>query len=340
MAFFFDGLDDEDDDVIAVDPVEPKSQVHLSADIVPGTLLTPGILEVSQGMPNSFQPIPTVSPSSTKTSATTKIPSVSRESSKDTLVTRDTPEEMDLEPVKKDTKGPGKQSSKESGATTRGTPERLEPVKKGVKGSGGKQSSKGSTTTKDVPGQVDPGPVEKTVESSQPEDPLKDVAVIIDEPELPSKASVKKKPSAFDAIREDMVTLNLDIKVGRQKQSLDEQERSRRFEALKLQKTKNEGEKLMQSEWSERLLKNKRAKLEEEDDQSDNHSTTSHRSVQSVSERDWPEHWKTMSNFKNAVKVDPVLQEKWKDRPNFKAFRKVRTVVHVWEEWTFEMSRC
>jgi hypothetical protein len=96
----------------------------------------------------------------------------------------------------------------------------------------------------------------------------------------------------------------------------------------------------MQSEWSERLLKNKRAKLEEEDDQSDNHSTTSHRSVQSVSERDWPEHWKTMSNFKNAVKVDPVLQEKWKDRPNFKAFRKVRTVVHVWEEWTFEMSRC
>ncbi|KAF9944024.1 hypothetical protein BGZ65_012787, partial [Modicella reniformis] len=135
----------------------------------------------------------------------------------------------------------------------------------------------------------------------------------------------RKKPKPFDAIREDMMALKLDVKVGRQKERLDEKERLRQLETQRLrEKSKTDSHKLMQSEWSEGLLiKNKRRKFVEEQNSSpsDNRSISS-QDLQDANDKDWPEHWKKLPNFKNAVEIDPVMQAKWKNRPNFKVFRK------------------
>lgn len=199
-------------------------------------------------------------------------------------------------------------------------------------------TSKGSkdTTIKDVPEQMDMQPADKSAKGHPriPEliDPINSAADNGSGPSSQrsssqiSSANPRKKLSTFDPIREDMETLKLDIKVERQKETLDEIERLQRLEILRLQKkAKGDAHKLMQSEWSERLLaKSKRPKLSDEQDldKSDNASTSSHISHVSSSEQDWPEHWKKMSNFKIVTKADPIMQEKWKDRPNFKTFRK------------------
>ncbi|KAF9425056.1 Prohibitin-1, subunit of the prohibitin complex (Phb1p-Phb2p) [Podila epigama] len=172
-----------------------------------------------------------------------------------------------------------------------------------------------------------------------------------------SLATRKKKPSAFDAVREDMIALNLDRKVGRQKENLDELERGRLLE-LQRQGARNEkiSTGIMQSERTELLLaKNKRRKLREDseagtaegeegqvrnqtslepDDNSaeqqfDKSKVKTEEAMASLYIQDsdiktegWPERWKALPNFKTRPVVDPVLQEKWKNVPNYKTFRK------------------
>ncbi|KAG0225926.1 hypothetical protein BGW41_004459 [Actinomortierella wolfii] len=116
------------------------------------------------------------------------------------------------------------------------------------------------------------------------------------------------------------------------------------------EQTKKQSKALMTSVFNERLLdKGKRRKLlmeseiKKENEQDSivtslskdlTSSSPLHQHISRVGERvaslslqgqdhpDWPEHWKKMSNFKTRPPVDPVLIEKWKGRPNFKAFRK------------------
>ncbi|KAF9189053.1 hypothetical protein BGZ51_000162 [Haplosporangium sp. Z 767] len=135
----------------------------------------------------------------------------------------------------------------------------------------------------------------------------------------------KKKSSAFDAIRGDMMALKLDIKLGRQKESQDEQERLRRLEALRQEeKSKKEKSKIMQSARSEFLVaKSKRRKFTEDQASQDHAEPSASLLILDASDKDdWPERWRSLPNFKNITPIDPILQEKWKSVPNFKAFRK------------------
>lgn len=147
----------------------------------------------------------------------------------------------------------------------------------------------------------------------------------------------KKKPTAYDAVREDMVALNLDRKVGRQKENLDEAERGKRLEAQRDEaKNKSLTTGLMQSERSDALLaKHKRRKLIESPSQTGNspespsehikpESLASLQILDDIKREDWPERWKALPNFKTRPVVNPVLQAKWKNVPNYKTFRKVR----------------
>ncbi|KAG0369791.1 hypothetical protein BC939DRAFT_504085 [Gamsiella multidivaricata] len=145
-------------------------------------------------------------------------------------------------------------------------------------------------------------------------------------PSTSAKGS-RKKPSSFDAVREDMVALKLNVKVGRQKDNLDEQERLRRLEAQRLlERSKGEESKLMQSEWSEALLaKSKRRRIKEEQDQTPqgslatepsqepDHQSVSVRILEAADQKNWPERWKNLPNFKDRTEVDTVLHEKWKN---------------------------
>ncbi|ORZ08784.1 hypothetical protein BCR41DRAFT_399051 [Lobosporangium transversale] len=126
----------------------------------------------------------------------------------------------------------------------------------------------------------------------------------------PSSSS-RRKPSTFDGVREDMMALKLDTKVGRQKDFIDEKERQKLLEVQRLdEKAKGDRSKLMQSEWSENLTKSKRRKLgkKKEGDPPDSLEVsrgTSREdrsaSIQILSEadkKDWSERWKSMPNFK------------------------------------------
>ncbi|KAG0254868.1 hypothetical protein BG011_005462 [Mortierella polycephala] len=135
----------------------------------------------------------------------------------------------------------------------------------------------------------------------------------------------KKKSSAFDAIRGDMMALKLDIKLGRQKESQDEQERLRRLEFQREEeKSKNAKSKIMQSARSEFLVaKNKRRKFTEDQASQGLAEPSASLLILDASDKDdWPERWRTLPNFKNVTPIDPILQEKWKSVHNFKAFRK------------------
>ncbi|KAG0290430.1 hypothetical protein BGZ96_006090 [Linnemannia gamsii] len=151
-------------------------------------------------------------------------------------------------------------------------------------------------------------------------------------PSTRGAAGKKKKPTSFDVIRDDMVALNLDIKLERQIQNMEERERWRRLTP----QTKSDSDKMMQWERSAALnTKSKRRKMVEKQDQQAQGSKSiepqtgsQHRNdddVQILDEadrKDWPERWKTMPNFKNFSGPSLDLQEKWKNVPNFKAFRK------------------
>ncbi|KAF9981550.1 hypothetical protein BGZ75_007096 [Mortierella antarctica] len=133
----------------------------------------------------------------------------------------------------------------------------------------------------------------------------------------------RRKPSKFDAIRDDMVALKLDVKVGRQKDQLEEREKWARRQ---VDKPKETSTKIMQSQRSELVLaKNKRRKMGEDVSHGGALSELSlaeDRTVSEVDQKDWPEHWKRLPNFKHSAKVNLVAQAKWQNLPNFKTFRK------------------
>ncbi|KAF9572758.1 hypothetical protein EC968_009486 [Mortierella alpina] len=133
----------------------------------------------------------------------------------------------------------------------------------------------------------------------------------------------RKKPSKFDAIRDDMVALKLDVKVGRQKDHLEERER---WAQRQPDKAKEASTKIMQSQKTELVLaKNKRQKMSEgvsQDGALSELSLAKNGTLSEVDKKDWPEHWKRLPNFKHSTKVNLVAQAKWQDVPNFKTFRK------------------
>ncbi|KAG0377311.1 hypothetical protein BGX24_006333 [Mortierella sp. AD032] len=154
-------------------------------------------------------------------------------------------------------------------------------------------------------------------------------------------AGKKKKTTSFDMIRDDMVALNLDVKLERQIQYLEEQERAKRLSTI--QTKASEDSKVMQWERSATLnTKSKRRKMVEEQEKqekqdqgrtrgqgSKNTAGAGSRSatpevqiLDEADQKDWPERWKRMANFKNFSEPSPDLKEKWKNVPNFKAFRK------------------
>ncbi|KAF8939937.1 hypothetical protein BGZ58_008323 [Dissophora ornata] len=150
-----------------------------------------------------------------------------------------------------------------------------------------------------------------------------------------ASGSKKKKSSAFDGVREDMAALKLDIKLGRQMGNLEEEQRLRRLEAQRQEGSKGDKSKIMQSEWSEQLVtKSKRRKLAERQTLGDledlnasprlssEDQSGSVQILETPDQKNWPERWKKLPNFKSRAGVNSVLQEKWKDLPNYKAFRK------------------
>ncbi|KAF9286891.1 hypothetical protein BGZ74_001206 [Mortierella antarctica] len=183
-----------------------------------------------------------------------------------------------------------------------------------------------------------------TVESSEKLDEIKKEPQSVVPAEMLSQASqllkeavlTKKKKTAYESVREDMIALNLDRKVGRQKENLDEMERGKRLEAQREEaRNKSLTTGLMQSERSDTLLaKHKRRKLIEspESSQAGNsfvepceikpEASASLQILDDIKREDWPERWKVLPNFKTRPVITPALQEKWKNVPNYKTFRK------------------
>ncbi|KAF9333835.1 hypothetical protein BG006_003117 [Podila minutissima] len=153
---------------------------------------------------------------------------------------------------------------------------------------------------------------------------------------LKEAVSTKKKKTAYESVREDMIALNLDRKVGRQKENLDEVERGKRLEAQREEaRNKSLTTGLMQSERSDTLLaKHKRRKLIESPESSQGgnsvvepceikpEASASLHILDDIKREDWPERWKVLPNFKTRPVITPALQEKWKNVPNYKTFRK------------------
>ncbi|KAG0088365.1 hypothetical protein BGZ93_008308 [Podila epicladia] len=183
-----------------------------------------------------------------------------------------------------------------------------------------------------------------TVESSEKQDEIKKEPQSVVPSEMLSLASQllkeavssKKKKTAYESVREDMIALNLDRKVGRQKENLDEVERGKRLEAQREEaRNKSLTTGLMRSERSDTLLaKHKRRKLIESPElsQAGNsfvepgeiipEASASLQILDDIKQEDWPERWKALPNFKTRLVVTPDLQEKWKNVPNYKTFRK------------------
>ncbi|KAF9129445.1 hypothetical protein BGW39_004169 [Mortierella sp. 14UC] len=156
-------------------------------------------------------------------------------------------------------------------------------------------------------------------------------------------AGKKKKPTSFDVVRDDMVALNLDVKLERQIHDLEEQERWKRL--VTTQTKSSDANKVMQWERSAALnTKSKRRKMVEEQGkqqrpdqrrgrgQGSKHAagagsrsaTPEVQILDEADQKDWPERWKRMANFKIISEPSPDLKEKWKNVPNFKAFRKAK----------------
>jgi len=166
-----------------------------------------------------------------------------------------------------------------------------------------------------------------------------------------SRSGKNSKHTTFEAIRGDMEGLKLDVKISRQKDNIDEQQKLLRVGAHRQRGATTEGGEsgLMQSERSDQLLaKNKRQKLLGNPSQSQGESlstadvdplsqnlgladrSASVHILEEADRKDWPQQWKERPNFKTRAVVDPVLEAKWKERPNFKTFRKVREQVFTW----------
>ncbi|KAF9438430.1 hypothetical protein BGZ76_007954 [Entomortierella beljakovae] len=155
---------------------------------------------------------------------------------------------------------------------------------------------------------------------------------------LSASFSNPKSKKKVDKVQEDMEALKLEIKVGRQKDNMDDAERKIKMEAqIQENKLKKTTEKLMQSVWSESLVNNsKRRKVGEVGEvgealsQSQESGSIDVKSeaddeVQILSEadqKDWPERWKNRTNFKIIDLTNPTYNTKWKNKPNFKAFRR------------------
>ncbi|KAF8975570.1 hypothetical protein BGZ46_009023 [Entomortierella lignicola] len=301
LAMFLDELDD---DIVNLDPSELKDSIAASQDIVPSSLPVPTPLHAID-TDQSHDSTHVASPK--KPNVATEKNIVSREQSP---VIIENERRSDSSPsTRKELKGT--QLSKGNG-------------QKEFTENASQQVSKAVTNSLD-----------KT-DFSSPKQSSEHSASL-------SKAGTRKKPTVIDRVQEDILALKLEVKVGRQKESLDEAERSRRLESNRLQeKSKDASQKLMQSEWSERLVINgKRRKLagiQSASQQSSNAGSEASIEIGSsdvqilseVDQKDWPERWKNLPNFKIQDSSDSILHDKWKNVPNFKAFRKsTKAGLHV-----------
>lgn len=339
MALFFDGLDDEDD-VIEVDshnnPNSPPAQAlpipmgkatRLSSSLqapVPVAWPDPDDIDLQQDAPSqraTHQSSPkkdqikassSASEASKSTSATTtNIKSAGKDKAKSRLMNAmfEDDEDDEVGETRFDTVK-GSETSRQDDAETTAASDK-----------------KSDDKLKDM---------EKLFLYSVKES---DTLSQLSAPTTRGAAGKKKKPTSFDVIRDDMVALNLDVKLERQIQNMEEQERWKRLPP----QTKGDSNKVMQWERSAALnTKSKRRKMVEQQDQRGQGSKSmesrtgsphgSDDDVQILDEaeqKDWPERWKTMPNFKNFSGPSLTLQEKWKNVPNFKAFRKVRVMLLV-----------
>ncbi|KAF9353955.1 hypothetical protein BGX26_008290 [Mortierella sp. AD094] len=293
MAMFLDGLDD--DDIVDLDPVESTDSLEASRNIVPSSIPMPVSVLATDPVRSHF--VLPFKPAE-QNSATEK-ETVSEEQAK------------------------AKDSDNNEGESRLGAPP---SNRKTLKMINGKASSQALTAAD---------------ESLDNTEGLKQEQSFQQSASFSATGARKKTTTPFDGVREDMLALKLDVKVGRQKESIDEKERVRRLEAQRQQeKSKDAAEKLMQSEWSERLVINsKRRKLTEirsasqllsGSQASSDGCSTDVQVLSEVDQKNWPERWKNLPNFKIQDSIDSVLHEKWKNVPNFKAFRKsTKAGMHV-----------
>ncbi|KAF9175097.1 hypothetical protein BGX20_008232 [Mortierella sp. AD010] len=284
MAMFLDGLDD--DIIVDLDSVEPTDSLEASRKIIPSSIPTSvSVLATDPMQGHSVSP--------------------SRPADLNLAAEKETVSE---EGVK--TKG----SENSEGKTRIGAPPSNRKTLKVIASKGSSQELAAADES------LDKGLNQE--KSSQ-------------RPASFSTIGARKKTTPFDGVMGDMLALKLDVKVGRQKESIDEKERLQRLETQRLQeKSKGAAGKLMQSEWSEHLVINsKRRKLAEirstsqlptGSQASSDGCPTDVQVLSEVDQKNWPERWKSLPNFKIQDSADSVLHEKWKNVPNFKAFRKVR----------------
>ncbi|KAF8948548.1 hypothetical protein BGZ47_004284 [Haplosporangium gracile] len=335
MALFFDGLDD-DDDAIVVDPLSSSS--NSPAQVLP----TPAGKITRQS--SSLQiPVPVAWPDATDVDLEQEVPH--KQTTRQCSLKKDQVKANGLaSEVTKDTAtissnssvGKGKVKSKLMNAmfgddevdetrsiTVKGSDpfshDEVETVAMADKKSGDKIKDKIKEE------ELFSYPVKESDPSSQLSAPST----------YGVAAARKKKPTSFDVIRDDMVALKLDVKLERQIQNMEEQERWKWLSS----QTKDDSSKVMQWERSEALnTKSKRRKMveqqQDQQDQSQGAEITGEPRERSsliddevqildeVDQKDWPERWKKMPNFKNFLGPSLDLQEKWKNVPNFKAFRK------------------
>ncbi|GJJ70272.1 nibrin [Entomortierella parvispora] len=325
MAMFFDGLDD--DDIVDLDP--------------PGTPVTHAIAQDP-----SLLHIPT--PAKTARNSSSLV----------TPVPVAWPELIDLDAESSDSGEPGfarDGQTQKVDFTRDGQTQKVDFTRDGqtqkVEFTRDGQTQKVlSEDEEDYTPTVDEDPKHTTDKLSKPQLVVKKEAdqkpdISLKQMEHRSKSGKTSKHTTFEAIRGDMEGLKLDVKISRQKENIDEQQKLLRVGAHHQRGAITEGgeSNLMQSERSDQLLaKNKRRKVLELASQSQGQiESLSSADVDSVSQnlgrgdrsasvhileeadrKDWPQRWKEKPNFKTRAAVDPILEAKWKDRPNFKTFCK------------------
>ncbi|KAF9999111.1 hypothetical protein BGZ79_007264 [Entomortierella chlamydospora] len=290
MAMFLDGLDD--DSIVDLNPVEPTDSLEASRNIVPSSIPTPvSVLATDPVQGHSVPP--------------------SRSAALNLATEKETVSEKGAK-----TKG----SNNSEGEPRLGAPPSNRKAPKVITNKASPQELTAADES------LDKGLSQE--KSSQ-------------RPASFSTIGARKKIIPFDGVKEDMLALKLDVKVGRQKESIDEKERLRKLEVQRQQeKSKDAAGKLMQSEWSERLVINsKRRKLSEiqsasqippGSQASSDGCPTDVQVLSEVDQKNWPERWKNLPNFKIQDSADSVLHEKWKNVPNFKTFRKsTKAGIHV-----------
>ncbi|KAF9578849.1 hypothetical protein BGW38_005156, partial [Lunasporangiospora selenospora] len=313
MAVFFDGLDDDEDD----EPVaEPSSNENVEAHQGRGPSQLPISLS-SRSSPSILSPVPGPWPTSKELT--------NAENGKDKS---DSDDGADIVPTSKDIdEKPDSRNAKPSLKVLDSELSKSTPTTKKVDMDYQKDDLKGAKQSQ----QLDPVDIVK-----EEEDSLSQL--------FPLRASSrKKKPSSFDAVRNDMDALQIEVKLERQKDHLDEQERQRRFGIQTSKKGAPDSMvQLMppsQSGRGEHLLaRTKRSRLAERDpsvaqeahwDASGSISVSlpltgrlAENPEETQEKTNWPERWKTAPNFKLFKSRDLHSLEKWKNVPNFKTFRK------------------